>query len=111
MSRNLDMTCTSRFCPDAPGQPMTRCECHDVEFSEIVRFAHRSGIYTTQELIAQFGCCQTCTACECDLKNLLSKFRSRGPQELVLAGAAAAPGAAAPIASGAAGARARRRAA
>lgn len=51
--------------------PMTRCECHEIPFSKVVRHAQRHPGQDFKTLCAQTGCGQTCTACHCDLKAYL----------------------------------------
>lgn len=52
---------------------MTRCECHETEFSEIARIARRTGVHEFDQVLQVSGCGKTCTACHCDLKRYLRR--------------------------------------
>jgi bacterioferritin-associated ferredoxin len=52
---------------------MTRCECHEVEFEEVLRFSRITGEEHFETLIEKTGCGGTCTACHCDLKHALAE--------------------------------------
>ncbi|MCG3197194.1 MAG: hypothetical protein GHCLOJNM_01679 [bacterium] len=52
---------------------MTRCECHEAPFSEVLDYAERTGIEDFDRLCALVGCGQTCTACHGDLKEYLEE--------------------------------------
>lgn len=52
---------------------MTRCECHNVEFIHVVRYARIAGIRDLPRLTAQLGFGKTCTACHSDLERLLAE--------------------------------------
>ncbi len=51
--------------------PMTRCECHEVSFKRVGRYAERNPIQDFEMVMKEVGCGQTCTACHCDLKAYL----------------------------------------
>ncbi len=53
--------------------PMTRCECQEVEFKDVVNCARVEGIWDFDTLREKVGCGQICTACHCDLKKALNK--------------------------------------
>ena len=49
---------------------MTRCECAEITFAEIVRSARERG-QSPVEVARRHGCGQTCTACLPDLEHFL----------------------------------------
>src|SRR5690606_28851666 len=61
---------------------MNRCECHDVSFSEVLRFSRITGIEDFETLTEKTGCGHTCTACHCDLKEALAEQNAQ-ERELV----------------------------
>lgn len=54
---------------------MTRCECQDVEFSDVLALAHATGIWDFDFLTDSASCGQVCTACHCDLKRQIARAR------------------------------------
>lgn len=55
--------------------PMTRCECHEVPFSTVARYAADHPGENFKQVMRNTGCGQTCTACHCDLKAYLQAAR------------------------------------
>lgn len=51
---------------------MTQCECHEVSFDEILRYARLLGNSDMTYLMDKVGFGHTCTACHCDVKAMLS---------------------------------------
>ena len=49
---------------------MTRCECAGVTFVEVAYRMQYEGL-SLPEVMNRTGCCQTCTACEPDLRSFL----------------------------------------
>ncbi|MCA9441804.1 MAG: hypothetical protein KC964_13430 [Candidatus Omnitrophica bacterium] len=56
-------------------QRMTRCHCHNVEFSTVAQYAQNTGIQEPDVLCERVGLGQTCTACRCDLADFLKEQR------------------------------------
>ena len=52
---------------------MSRCECHEVSFEEILRYARLLGNDDMTYLMEKVGFGHTCTACHCDVKALLAE--------------------------------------
>jgi len=52
---------------------LSRCECHEVAFEEILRYSRLLGTDDLNSLMERIGFGQTCTACHCDVKALLSE--------------------------------------
>ncbi len=50
---------------------MTRCECAELSFEEIARRVRTEGL-TLEQVMAQTGCGETCTACLPDLHHYLA---------------------------------------
>jgi bacterioferritin-associated ferredoxin len=57
---------------------MTRCECHQVEFSTVARYAQKHGVWDFEVLCRRAQCGDICTACHCDLRQYLALARSGG---------------------------------
>jgi len=55
----------------ASGTTMTRCECAEVSFAEVVRRVPAEGL-TLDEVARRTGCGGTCTACVPDLERFLA---------------------------------------
>lgn len=89
MSRNTENSLGSRYCPLRPAGRMTRCECHEMEFDDVAAYAREHGIYELGEVSALLGCCQTCTACQCDLKERLRHEESQTHRRIAVAAAVA----------------------
>lgn len=52
---------------------MNQCECHGVAFDDIARYSRILGTDDLTVLTEKLGFGQTCTACHCDVKALLSE--------------------------------------
>lgn len=63
----------------ADDKPMTRCECQEVEFCAVLKFARRTGIYRVEGLCDLLNVGRTCTACHDDLRDAIEK--KLGPPE------------------------------
>ena len=48
-------------------RPMTRCECAEISFDEVLRRMHERGL-TLEQVCEATGCGRTCTACMTDLR-------------------------------------------
>lgn len=59
--------------------PMTRCECHEVPFVRVARYAERHPGEDFETVMQGAGCGQTCTACHCDLKAYLQSRKAKRP--------------------------------
>ena len=55
---------------EATVNPMTRCECAEVSFAEVVRRVQTERL-TLDEVARRTGCGATCTACVPDLERFL----------------------------------------
>jgi len=56
---------------------MTRCECHEMAFSEVLEYARGTGIHDIGTLCDRVGCGGTCTSCRGDLAEYLAENLAR----------------------------------
>ena len=48
-------------------RPMTRCECAEISFDEVLRRMQEKGL-TLEQVCERTGCGRTCSACMSDLR-------------------------------------------